>query len=376
MFTNALEDIVGLKVSKHLRRFTAITVLAGKNFASTLKLHFPAKSSRRVAGDIIKFFDAEKNLGAYCAVVEAAESYATYWSQETVFRLRHTCCCPSLIIALAGPWMDVLGTAYLERVVVQPLTEYTWLGHHPQQGRRLAQLTRVFNAATISIDQPKSYYRSLCGDDPLEPTDSMRFSSYIWEYTDSVGNIVRFKDLDFEYGFSTTGPVFTARTKNEKHIMVKFPERYHVKAYEMLAAKGFAPPLLSHKKASSQGGFPTIITEDLRFITLQRYLKYHREEILSKLESVRGDIRQPLEVLHGEGLVFGHLRASNISVAELNDDKVRGVLGDFDWCGEDNVARHPAVPEKSEGIQCADGVERKWLISKQHDLEMFEKLFG
>lgn len=75
-------------------------------------------------------------------------------------RFRQFCYFPSLIIAIAAPWMCVLGVVYLDCVVVQPLSEYIWLGHHLQQDRCLAQVTRALNALAISIDKLKVYYES------------------------------------------------------------------------------------------------------------------------------------------------------------------------------------------------------------------------
>ncbi|KAJ1302980.1 hypothetical protein OPQ81_003272 [Rhizoctonia solani] len=124
------------------------------------------------ADGAITFTEQYGLLKAYCAILEVkneigtgksdpsiqgGESYGIYWSQDEMKQLRGICRCPSLIIAVAGPWMCVLGAIYLEHVVVQPLTDYIWLGHHPQQDQRPSYLARVFHALDISICELKKY---------------------------------------------------------------------------------------------------------------------------------------------------------------------------------------------------------------------------
>ncbi|KAG8698877.1 hypothetical protein FRC08_005656, partial [Ceratobasidium sp. 394] len=73
--------------------------------------------SNRKAGEVVTFTSAYKTYSAIIKVqnevgtdkcdpsIQGAETFAIYWSQEKVTPLRKACCCPSLIIAIAGPWM-------------------------------------------------------------------------------------------------------------------------------------------------------------------------------------------------------------------------------------------------------------------------------
>ncbi|KAG8734821.1 hypothetical protein FRC10_011395, partial [Ceratobasidium sp. 414] len=208
------------------------------------------------ANGVVTCVDVDTALKGYCAIIEvknevgtgncdptiqAAESFAIYWSQEKMTSLRNICCCPSLIIAIAGPWMCVLGAVYLRNPVVQPLTDYIWLGHLPQQDRRLTHMTRVFHAAAVTIDELRKYYKSLFSR-PLSLEDLTRFLPYPRQYPDSDGNLV-----DFDYlGLldSPLRPVFKASTGAQRDIIVKFAERYSIEAHQMLVPKGLAPKVL------------------------------------------------------------------------------------------------------------------------------------
>lgn len=57
--------------------------------------------------------------------------------------------------------MCVSDAVFLDRVVVQTLTEYIWLGHHPQQEHRLVQLAQAFEAISVSASSLVNYYSSL-----------------------------------------------------------------------------------------------------------------------------------------------------------------------------------------------------------------------
>ncbi|KAG8743497.1 hypothetical protein FRC10_011970 [Ceratobasidium sp. 414] len=326
------------------------------------------------ADGVVAFVDMDTALKGYCAIIEVknevgtgncdptiqgAESFAIYWSQEKMTSLRNICCCPSLIIAIAGPWMCVLGAVYLRNPVVQPLTDYIWLGHHPQQDRRLAHLTRVFHAAAVTIDELRKYYKSLFSR-PLLLEDLTRFLPYPRQYPDSDGNLV-----DFDYlGLldSPLRPVFRASTGARRDIIVKFAERYSIEAHQMLVPKGLAPKVLYYNADCSHGG--------LRMI----YIEFRGTAGLRELTTLRQNIRDALTILHGADLVFGDLRPPNILVVKPTDGEPRGMLVDFDWRYKENDGRYPAGINME--LTWANGVAKGGSMLKRHDVEMFEKLFG
>jgi hypothetical protein len=60
--------------------------------------------------------------------------------------MRKHCRCPSIMLAIAGPWLCVLGGVYLENAVTQPLTDYVWLGGDHFNKARLFFGIRLFSA--------------------------------------------------------------------------------------------------------------------------------------------------------------------------------------------------------------------------------------
>ncbi|KAG9084343.1 hypothetical protein FRC06_004116, partial [Ceratobasidium sp. 370] len=292
------------------------------------------------AAGVVKFVDTATASNAYCAIIEvkneigtgecdptiqAAESFAIYWSQEKMTPLRNICCCPSLIIAIAGPWMCVLGAVYLRNPVVQPLTDYIWLGHHPLQDRRLTHLTRVFHAAAVSIDELQEYYKSLLSR-PLPSLDLARFFPYARQYPDSNGGLVDLDYLGLVDNDFPLRPVFRASTGTDRNIIVKFAERYNIEAHQMLVPEGLAPKVLYYNANFSHGGLRMIVMEEVPGITLERHIELHGIASLQALTTLRKNIRDALRILHDVDLVFGDLRPPNILVVEPTDGEPRGML--------------------------------------------------
>lgn len=61
------------------------------------------------------------------------------------------------------------------------------------------------------------------------------------------------------------------------------------------------------------------------------------------IEMVSSEVRRALDLLHGNGLVFGDLRPPNVMINKLN-----GKLIDFNWPGEEGQAKYPSL--MSQGI--------------------------
>jgi len=68
-------------------------------------------------------------------------------------------CCPSIILAIAGPWMCVLGgDEVVDKAIVQPLTDYIWLGGDPFDSTRQVFAARLFTALKSAIKSLEKYY--------------------------------------------------------------------------------------------------------------------------------------------------------------------------------------------------------------------------
>ncbi|QRV79743.1 hypothetical protein RhiJN_07758 [Ceratobasidium sp. AG-Ba] len=266
--------------------------------------------------------------------IQAGETYGTCWSQPESSRIRESCCCPSLLIAIAGPWMCILGAVYLDRIVVEPLTDYVWLGDHPQKDEYLTRLVRVFRTARASIAELSEYYKAL----KLPPS-------------------------------SPSSGVFAARTESGDQIVVKFAQQYHIEGHRLLASQRLAPKILFYRGPAYAGGYHLVIMERIGSGSLYGWVKSH----VGELEPLRQDVEKALKILHEADLVFGDLRAPNVVVSESDAGRPSGMLVDFDWCGREGEVRYPAA--MNEEIDWATGAEAGGLITKQHDMEMLDRLF-
>ena len=67
----------------------------------------------------------------------------------------------------------------------------------------------------------------------------------------------------------------------------------------------------------------------------------HVDDLTDLLEEVLKRLRETIETLHAEKIVYGDLRGPNVMVADDGQGGMRGMLLDFDWAGEEGVALYP-----------------------------------
>ncbi|KDQ63907.1 hypothetical protein JAAARDRAFT_187307 [Jaapia argillacea MUCL 33604] len=105
---------------------------------------------------------------------------------------------------------------------------------------------------------------------------------------------------------------------------------------------------------------------------------------------VMDDVKHAIHRLHNISLVFGDLRRSNLMEGASIDGKgkvadpggegkvtgsaYRAMLVNFDWAGDHDRAKYPALLYDSGDIDWADGVKPSATTMKKHDLDMIEKL--
>jgi hypothetical protein len=68
------------------------------------------------------------------------------------------------MLAIAGPWLCVLGGVYTENVIIQPLIDYIWLGGGTLHDDRLLRISRLFEALKLGIWNIGKYYLSVRED--------------------------------------------------------------------------------------------------------------------------------------------------------------------------------------------------------------------
>ncbi|KAG8740820.1 hypothetical protein FRC10_003848 [Ceratobasidium sp. 414] len=302
--------------------------------------------------------------------VQGAESYARYWSNNTMKHIRNVSCCPSFVVAVAGPWICILGAVFVEKVIVHPLTDFLWMGRESHDEDRLCSLTRTFCALRQSIQGLNEYYLSL-RKRPDE--DLQRFFPYIRQFPAQDNQTVSFS-YSAILAVNPVRPVFLATTDSRQYIVVKFVRHYNSVAHRALAAKDLAPKLLYDSEERQECGMRMIVMEYVPAKNLHDYLfQKPQDDCEAAKLSIKTDLTAALQIVHEEGLVFGDLRKPNVLVVEKGT-RVGAMLIDFDWCSQHQTGRYP-LGLNDAGITWADGVKRGGAMDQKHDNGMLELLF-
>ncbi|KAI0294704.1 hypothetical protein B0F90DRAFT_1820992 [Multifurca ochricompacta] len=249
---------------------------------------------------------------------QASLSYVAIGENHLVRDIFRRCSyCPSIILAIAGPWMCVAGGIYLDKAIVQPLTEYIWLGGDAFKESRFDFTLRLFAALKSAISTLQDYYGN------LNPSNEIpRHLHHAFPFVTSYGT------QSFEYlmplvDYQRGKLVYKAQLhESGQLIVVKFVSIYNAEAHRLLASNQLAPPL-----------------------------------------------DRAVQLLHQQNFVFGDLRTPNLLIS---GEKV--MLIDFDWCGTADESLYPSTLNTDSGIQWPDGVWPGEVMRKEDDVTMLERL--
>lgn len=282
-------------------------------------------------------------------------------------------------MAIAGPWATILGAIWTNKIVVQRLTDYIWLGsstalNEPQIRRN----ARIFHALGQNLKRLESYYASL-KIPPCSPTDSShpRYHPSINEYSVSHDRTVQFKIIKALKQDSVCA-TFLAETLGEgskRRVVVKFVRQYNEEAHRLLADKRMAPSLIyfgkigTHDSDPSYGDLRMAVMDFVGGTTLHDYLGSTAPKFA--LNSIVTGIKSVLQVLHEHGFVFADLRSSNVMITE--DGRINFI--DFDWVGIDEKSVYPVMMSKL--ITWPPGVKGGVsVMKKEHDDYMLRQIFS
>ena len=265
----------------------------------------------------------------------------------------------------------VLGVVITDIVVVQRLTDCIWLGLDTVHSEpHIAYVAGILLALRLSLAKLNSYYMSLKPGGTL-PLDSRYFPSMtVYRNEDRLTN---FKYVGYlENGLDCV--TLRARTCEEpaRDIVVKFVDRYGIRAHSLLADAGLAPallyfgsPWLSKEEQSCRSLFMVV----MEYVEGQTLATAKAKMDRKVTEGVQSEIKRALGLLHSHGMVFGDLRSPNIMVKKTGEVK----LIDFNWAGEQGQVKYPYLISKD--IDWPEGVEALAIIETDHDLEMSKRLF-
>ncbi|KAJ6567373.1 hypothetical protein DFH09DRAFT_1156775 [Mycena vulgaris] len=264
---------------------------------------------------------------------QASFSMLRSWAQSNNDGVRGRCCCPTFLIAFAGPWLAVLGAVLTDKCIVQRLTDFIW-----------------------------AYYVALASNDP-EPS---RFfpspNSFI-----SCGTPVHFEYLE-ALERDAACVTFLCRTQEDqpRSVVVKFTQTYCPEAHKLLAQQGHAPELLYCGPVDHSDSAPSY--QLLKMIVMEYIDGKTAAQLQDKLpEDFAQQLTKIVSVLHDDGYVFGDLRWPNLMVA---GGQVK--LIDFDWAGKAGCATYPI--HLAHDIAWPAGATAMGKIEKEHDIEMLKGL--
>ena len=258
---------------------------------------------------------------------------------------------PMLLISLVGRYYIAAFAAFRNHngeVCIDPLSPPYLMIHVPDDPLETTrQLALFFQSAHQLIGRLKSYY------------DRPRYDRFPY-----------FRDEGkFVYDSSVCRSVFVGLHKGRDAI-IKFTRTYGLAVHQHLANKGMAPTIYSH--CLLKCGWHAIIMEfNAQSETL--YERFKKDPGFKKDSSFpaiwRGFTKNVLELLKEKNFVHGDLRMPNLIVDRSN----RICVLDFDWSGEEGIARYPETLNTIE-IDWPESVVPGGVIEAKHDAEFLDQI--
>ncbi|KAF9084454.1 hypothetical protein BGX27_003808, partial [Mortierella sp. AM989] len=315
----------------------------------------------------------EIGTGGCDPTIQIAQCYRTYWSQDNTKLFRDRSCCPTFGIAIAGPWICILGAIFLDRPIVEPLTPFIPLTSATNDTTNLGYVTRVLVALRLGLEALDNFYsQQAIGDngDQLYFPHLRSFTTngtttqfrYVCQLTEERAQLVwKAKIVNH-----------TNSNDNGRFIVVKFTKRYSIAAHMLCSNSQLAPRILHFVDGANDhtlAGFHVVVMEYISSCPLDARVVDNCKQVTRR--NIFKDIQQELALLHRNGFVFGDLRAPNILVLEGNGSG-HAMLIDFEWCGLQGKTFYPLTISRK--VAWPAGVRRGGLITEAHDDDWLERL--
>jgi hypothetical protein len=157
-----------------------------------------------------------------------------FWAQDNVCTLGNPCC--PTFLASGGPRLTVLGAVFTDKVVVQRVTDFIWVGTNTiLNERHCYRVARILYSLGRSIRKLNNYYIGLkpdsIGKSELHPC----YFPSLRAYRDDSGVVVDFAYVKLP-AHDATCVKFLEKTMeaSPKSIVVKLVERYSVASHKLL----------------------------------------------------------------------------------------------------------------------------------------------
>ncbi|KAL7283376.1 hypothetical protein ACG7TL_002806 [Trametes sanguinea] len=295
---------------------------------------------------------------------------------------RKASCCPSLLISVCGPHIRFFGAVLADVCIVQPLTDYIYLGGDPDEEARVEYVAKVFKAVRSALDELTEWYKNLhdpCDDLRVPAKHLFPRPTYADDSTRELQSKLEFVDrLDLLNWSHSARPsltnfrrrFFRARLDG-KEVLVKFTFRYGEAAHRILAEHD--PPLAPklHACVRLLGGVKMVVMELLPEKVTAASSPFTCRPIPKRMLE---DVKTALELLHAKKLVHGDIRRPNMIPIERDraDFTMGAMLVDFDWAGEEGKVYYPVLLKPDIGWP--EGVVGGRAIKAEHDWEMWRML--
>ena len=250
------------------------------------------------------------------------------------------------MIAGGGAWLSVLGAVFTDKVIVQRLTDMTWVGlSSTEEDARVYHFARILVALRKSLNKLSTFYMDVAnaGIPTLSQTGPHpRFFPHPTTFSQD-GRTFHFRyltALEDDHACVTYLAMMLDENSQDagEKVVVKFVARYGERVHRFLAEQAHAPalryygsipipdaPQFESSLGPTEKARPGLALgfERIRMVVMN-YVETSRPP-----ENAHEQVREVLLKLHSEGYVFGDLRRPNI----LFDPKGIVKFIDFNWCG-------------------------------------------
>ncbi|KAH8813897.1 hypothetical protein DL96DRAFT_1535489 [Flagelloscypha sp. PMI_526] len=294
-----------------------------------------------------------------------------YWAQEADQYFKRSCC-PTFLLAIAGPWMAVLGGVITDKCIVQRLTDFIWIGNDSVlNDSHSHRVSRVFQALNTSLKRLETHHQAITQADAVLDNPS-RFFPFISCFKED--------DRDIKFGYikplemDSMCVIFKCRTLEQepRTIVVKFVQSYGEVVHRFLSGQKLplAPHLLYYGPLDTSTNAP--LYGNLNMVVME-FLEGSTAYELAQQDSLPADFYMQasnvVKLLHSHGFVHGDVRLPNFFLTGTEPPAVK--MMDFDWSGKEGEVRYPAAVSLRGRPRDVIGYGK---ITQAHDLYMLERL--
>ncbi|KAH9931727.1 uncharacterized protein BXZ73DRAFT_101632 [Epithele typhae] len=303
--------------------------------------------------------------------VRAERAYVRIYDSDAAADIRAVSCCPALLLAHAGPNIQVLGAVSVDQIIIEPLTDYISLLPRRSPGSdAVTTVARLFRSLRQALAELHHHYAGVVAALPSMGSvicESPWFCApHFTTFNHPVHGAIT---LSYEYRLAYSAQYFkaifratatVARDATTHDVVVKFARTYGAEGHTVLARKNLAPALWYCAWEESVGSY-VVVMDFVRGVPPERPLSAAHKTCVS----------EAMGSLHDEDIVHGDLRWVNLIAVQGTD---RVVVVDFDWCGKVGTARYPRDINMDPKMGWDKGVGRGELIQKAHDEHLVRQL--